>query len=504
MTKKSFYAIALLNVTVSLPGLSAAFSTSPLVPVRYSAGTRRSSVPLFGVCVASSLDLDCECDVKADDEEPGAIARRTRKKKYVERDRHSARNWLYNMRTLPQSSVLRNIRSPVLAVVSWATIVSATHRLLIVTGKVGIAKKLCISSAPHSFLVNALGLLLVFRTNSAYQRFVEGRAIWERIQSTSRNLSRFMFLYEQEIGKARVQRLQHLLAAFPYLLRHHIRPRCTGTNITELQKSGNGLLLNKEPFYPVETRYEEDKEARENVSSEPKVNCWVDKRSLPWSLLPNYILDRIATSINRPLWVCDHMATEVASLSFTGKWTNRERLQYFDKVEKLTNAIGECERIQHTAVPLNYARHSLRSLTLWLFTLPFALIKDLGFLTGPAMGIVAWLLFGVYEIGYYIEDPFLGSLRLSTLCHNIRRDVLGIGGEGVPYSAYSLPVYDDTDVVSDWEKIHDEAHMNFMKTVAEASVQIKHPAITNSTILPVHAGNNVIWGRNVSNEGPWM
>ena len=98
----------------------------------------------------------------------------------------------------------------------------------------------------------------------------------------------------------------------------------------------------------------------------------------------------------------------------------------------------------------------------------------------------------------------MGSLRLSILCDNIRRDVLGIGGEDVPYSAYSLPVHDDTDVVSDWEKIHHEAQMNFMKTVPVASVQIKHAAITNSTILPVQAGNNVIWGRNASNEGPWM
>ena len=263
-------------------------------------------------------------------------------------------------------------------------------------------------------------------------------------------------------------------------------------------------MLQKEPFYPVDARYEGDGEASKNMSSGHKVNCWVDKRSLPWSLLPNYVLDRIATSLNRPLWVCDHMATEVASLSFTGKWTNRERLQYFDKVEKLSNAIGECERIHHTAVPLNYARHSLRSLTLWLLTLPFALIKDLGFLTGPVMGIVAWLLFGVYEIGYHIEDPFLGSLRLSSLCHNIRRDILGIGGEDVPYSAYSLQIQDDTDVISNWEKIHDEAQMDFMKTVAEASVQINHAAIANSNILPVHAGNDVNWGRNASNEGQWM
>jgi len=37
----------------------------------------------------------------------------------------------------------------------------------------------------------------------------------------------------------------------------------------------------------------------------------------------------------------------------------------------------------------------------------------------------SWLLFGVYEIGCSIEDPFQGTLRLSILCDAIRRDVLG-------------------------------------------------------------------------------
>jgi predicted membrane chloride channel (bestrophin family) len=106
-------------------------------------------------------------------------------------------------------------------------------------------------------------------------------------------------------------------------------------------------------------------------------------------------------------------------------FSSRERLSLLGFVEKLTNAVGQCERIHQTAVPLNYARHSLRSLTLWLFTLPFALVQDLGFLTGPAMGVIAWLLFGVYQIGYTIEDPFQGSLRLTILCDAIRRDVIG-------------------------------------------------------------------------------
>jgi hypothetical protein len=46
-------------------------------------------------------------------------------------------------------------------------------------------------------------------------------------------------------------------------------------------------------------------------------------------------------------------------------------------------------------------------------------------MTGPVTAIIAWLLFGVYQIGHWIEDPFQGSLRLSILCDAIRRDVLG-------------------------------------------------------------------------------
>jgi hypothetical protein len=75
-------------------------------------------------------------------------------------------------------------------------------------------------------------------------------------------------------------------------------------------------------------------------------------------------------------------------------------------------------------VPLNYARHALRGLSVWLFTLPFCLVKDLGILTGLVTAIMAWLLFGIYQIGYHVEDPFQGSLRLSILCDAIRRDLM--------------------------------------------------------------------------------
>jgi hypothetical protein len=67
-------------------------------------------------------------------------------------------------------------------------------------------------------------------------------------------------------------------------------------------------------------------------------------------------------------------------------------------------------------------------------------------MTGPTTAIIAWLLFGVYQIGHSFEDPFQGSLRLSILCDAIRRDVLG--DEVSRESAFRM---DDT-----WEDEEDE------------------------------------------------
>jgi len=33
-------------------------------------------------------------------------------------------------------------------------------------------------------------------------------------------------------------------------------------------------------------------------------------------------------------------------------------------------------------------------------------------------------MFGVYQIGHTIEDPFQGSLRLTDMCNSIYRDVM--------------------------------------------------------------------------------
>jgi len=344
---------------------------------------------------------------------------------------YSSKDWWHNTLTLPTSAILRDVQSPVNFMLCWGAMISLIYRRLLETNPI-IASHMSIPIQPHSLLVSSLGLLLVFRTNSAYQRFVEGRKIWEDILSTARDLSRMVTIFEQPIGTDKKRRVLRLLAAFPYLLRHRIRPNLLFRKLLDTnypRDPENSLLL-----YDDIAQLDNDSEAAGVANDEeetgmsrrkPRELCWVDKRTLPWRLLPKEALEGCARAQNRPLWVCDRMAKELATVPDQYNFTPRERLALLGKIDKLSKCIGQCERIHQTVVPLNYARHSLRSLTMWLLTLPFALVKDLGFFTGPVLAIMSWLLFGVYEIGYSIEDPFQGTLRLSILCDGIRRDVLG-------------------------------------------------------------------------------
>jgi putative membrane protein len=310
------------------------------------------------------------------------------------------------------------------------------------------AQNMSLPTAPHSLMVSALSLLLVFKTNSAYQRFAEGRKIWEGIINTSRDLYRMVNLYEDEIGRSKRRRLQRLLAAFPYLLRHRIRPHKVMYRLDDaenIRDPENSILLYQDrvnndldPEAAAVATIEEN-EGKSRRKTRPLY--WVDKRTLPWRLLPPNALESCARAQNRPLWVCDRMAIELKNVPDGFNFSARERLALISKVDKLSGCIGSCERIHQTAVPLNYARHSLRALTLWLFTLPFALVGSLELCTGPVLFLVSWLLFGVYEIGYSIEDPFQGTLRLSVLCDTIRRDVLA--DEVVRGTAFELDANDE-------------------------------------------------------------
>ena len=63
--------------------------------------------------------------------------------------------------------------------------------------------------------------------------------------------------YQDELSQGRVQSIKMYLASFPYLLRHHIRPRCLNCEERETPAKYR-MRLEQLPYDIVDSRYEGD------------------------------------------------------------------------------------------------------------------------------------------------------------------------------------------------------------------------------------------------------
>ena len=70
------------------------------------------------------------------------------------------------------------------------------------------------------------------------------------------------------------------------------------------------------------------------------------------------------------------------------------------------------ERVANTPIPRSYSIHLKQCVTLYLFVLPFTLIKDLGWAMVPIVTVVAFTLMGIEGIADEIEMPFGEYYRL--------------------------------------------------------------------------------------------
>jgi hypothetical protein len=184
-------------------------------------------------------------------------------------------------------------------------------------------------------------------------------------------------LYREQVGKERVKRVANLVCAFPFVLAEHLGARVTD-NYSHLVTREDLLLLNRVGNRPL------------GIAN----TLGLELRAVPDKVEGNQVL-----------------------------FSSRERLAMLGTLDKMVKAVGACERLVQTPVPLNYARHTSRFLSIWCLTMPLAIVGDLGFLAVPVLGLVCWGLFGIQEIGLMIEEPFRRSLRLDIVTRTIYADV---------------------------------------------------------------------------------
>lgn len=129
---------------------------------------------------------------------------------------YEPKQWWKVLFDFPRSPVFRVLFLDVLGAGAWAT--------LVVWFETDVLKvALPLGPALLSILGIILGLLLVFRTNTAYDRWWEGRKIWGQLVNVSRGLARQLDAQLSTAAPNRRAAYREHLAQFPFLLRDHLR-----------------------------------------------------------------------------------------------------------------------------------------------------------------------------------------------------------------------------------------------------------------------------------------
>ena len=297
--------------------------------------------------------------------------------------RYSAVDWAKNLKSLPRSLILQRIKGPLKFNLAVTVLICAIDTFF---GPIP-----GLPSLPHTLCGSALGLLLVFRTNAAYDRFWEARKMWGVVTAECRAFASLACTF---MSPRQALPMISLIAAFPVVMKNYLRG---GTETAQKR----------------------------------------DARRIK-ALLAAAEFEALSTVMNQPQFVLARLRQLAQSSSVAGV-TEKEREILLKSAGVLGDCVSTCERIYNSPIPLAYSRHTSRFLVIYVSTLPLALVGSLSWATVPIMATICWALFGILEIGNLIEEPFTAFtgdatgegrlaplLPLTEVCRTIRRDVRAI------------------------------------------------------------------------------
>lgn len=148
---------------------------------------------------------------------------------------YKSSDWWEALRHLNSSPIIRKLLRRVLLVGLYATAVTAAavHFDLL---------NFTVDKEFFSFLGILLSLLLAFRTNTAYDRFYEGRRLWGQLTNSCRNLAVVLHARLPPSDQANRAYLAGLLSNFPLALDGHLRREVKFHNLDEVEPGHTAQL----------------------------------------------------------------------------------------------------------------------------------------------------------------------------------------------------------------------------------------------------------------------
>lgn len=229
-------------------------------------------------------------------------------------------------------------------------------------------------SLMHSLLGFVMSMLLVFRTNSAYDRWWEGRKLWGSLVNNSRNLAIKLSSFLSHDKQSRLF-FSGLIPLFAVELRKH------------LQNDATSLQLDDKPH--------------------PEI--------------PDF-----DTSGHVPAQVASLLMSRVNMLYKNNQLTGDQLIVLNQELLSFMDICGACERIKNTPIPYSYSAFIKKFIFFYIVTLPFGYVFSLGYLSVPVVVFVFYVMASLELIAEEIEDPFgmdENDLPLQRISENIQRNV---------------------------------------------------------------------------------
>ncbi len=225
----------------------------------------------------------------------------------------------------------------------WVMLAVAAYTALVVYLELDIFHVTRSSSAVmYQLLGFVISLLLVFRTNTAYDRWWEGRKQWGALVNASRNLHlKVKNLIPNDAPEK--ERFMELVPRYSFVLRYHLR----------------------------DIKWEGMKE-----------DCHQ----------PNAVANELYRILGR--WMTEYKISTELMLAIE------------DELKELTDICGACERIRKTPIPYSYNIFIKKFIFAYVMTLPFGFVVEYGYGIIPIVLFTLYALASLELIAEEIEDPF--------------------------------------------------------------------------------------------------
>ena len=287
--------------------------------------------------------------------------------------KYNPKNWFKLIFARHKSDTIRILWKELIYIGVFTSIIT----FLIVTYGGEIIESLEKLITLYSLIGFVISLLLVFRTNTAYDRWWEGRKKWGALVNDTRNLA---IKIETSVNLPESRDvLRRMIANFPFAMKEHLREQ-RKLELLELTDEERLLLTERQHI---------------------------------------------------PIAISQKITEETKSLRAKGCLSEEDYLTIDKNINALLDSLGACERIKNTPIPFSYSLFIKKFIFIYVTTIPLAFITVFGYYSVLIALFVFYVLVSMEVLAEEIEDPFGmddNDLPTDELSDKIRANVNEIFG----------------------------------------------------------------------------